>query len=545
MKKVKSLFVFLLCIIMSFEATLICVSAEETTEQFAGTRTIVFSGDKSDIENFIDGGRATFDIITRSAVPEWLTCSILSDNTAMLLTMEFSFASYEEYTSKLYELLTYYPAIYYSTENGLTLLESHDSTDLLNSIQSFFNAKNCINEKNMNEIFSVKENRIILDGKEYSFEKSIAIRPEKIKLEKLKLLSVKTSSKDDGSYRRTITATVDSTRKSAIDNVKELLGNGGKIKESKDSEETTTLSVSFDAVNQTELVKTTMLCLGISTSITEKQSFKSDDTVSVERREFFDTEAILEENGEFEYTFSFSDEIDFLTADEEKYSISGSTLKASNVSMIICSYDRGIKFSKAEMITDLSGFSGKIKRTVKFSMPTDIAQLYHEKIKKSVEKNLIKGTEFNIYDSGALRFYELNFSAFFNKDITEFSNEVLKSKGAFTYKDSWFPFGTSTLNETVSFAKTISDFVPADETVITYILPKTALKVMKDKDDKTYSLQENILSFTSSYEKTVSIEFRELDILKTIIEAVPTLVIIVIIITFISKLNKKKKSDTQ
>ena len=73
-------FVSLLCVL--FIAFSVCsaatVFAEASAVAFKGTRVLELESDPSDMDNYINGGRAAFDLMLRKNAPEWLKFSVNS-----------------------------------------------------------------------------------------------------------------------------------------------------------------------------------------------------------------------------------------------------------------------------------------------------------------------------------------------------------------------------------------------------------------------------------------------------------------------------------
>lgn len=540
MKNSKLIVIIIICLILAVNllssASFQVSAAEEKT--FTGTRLVEYSVDKSDIDNFIDGGKAAFDLILRANTPEWVEYQISSKGRDMWLCLQFDFESYEDYSIKLSELLTYSPSVVYSTDNQLLLLESHSAIELLNYFQGVLFSRGCIDEKRLDEMFEIEKNEILVNSAAYQSQERISIRPENDSIIKFDSLDILTTNSEDGSFARKITVNINNSNAEAEDMLLSRFDEIGTIETNDNSEEELEISVDFVANNQTELIEKTMTCLGTATSILEKQEFLDESTVSVERIEFFDLESLMNEEGQFNYSHTYSAHTSNIIENDDNVYVSGSTVSARNTSEIICQYQRAFKFSSIEIYTDLSNFFGKLKRTITFTVPTDIAPDYHSAIKNEFQNRLIKGSVFNIYDEGGKRYYEITFSSFFANELSEFNNAIVNANRNIKYSNSWIPFGNSSIKEQIEFDDIFAGTIPPDEFTVSYKLP-TISSVSLDKIESDGAKKvDSTIRYSVKSSDNINLEFRSLNILKLLIELLPIIAITILILVY----GKKKKT---
>lgn len=543
MKKNRIAAIIVLCLTfslhLSFWTPVLAVAETETG--FAGTRFVEFSADKSDIDNFIDGGKSSFDLILRANTPEWIVYQMSSEGRDTHLTLQFDFTSYDDYIAKISELLTYSPAVVYSTENGLLLIESHSALGFMNYLQEILLSRDCLSEKELDEIFVVKTNRIMINETEYESDDRLYIRPDDDSVIPFDSLNISTTNNEDGSFTRRIIVglnTHDIEIEDTISSRFEFVGETDSTRINADKSE---ISVEFTSSDQAELIEKTMTCLGAATSIVEKQKFLDSKNVSVERVEFFDLNSLLNKEGEFYYSHTYPSYIENLSANSDDVNISDGTVTAKNTSEVICLYERPFKFSSVCVYTDLSNLFGKLKRTITFTVPAEIASDYHDRIKSEFQQRLVKGSVFNIYDNNGRRYYEIIFSSFFTDDLAEFTNAILNAEGNIAYKNSWIPFGRSSMQEEIRCDKIIGGTIPPDRITLSYNLP--VLSTVSTESDDMHKTDSTVEYYVMSSD-SIRLEYKCLNIMKTLIELLPLVVVLIVILIVRKKLKNKKKKST-
>lgn len=532
MNRLKKIVVAVLCIVLSIQLFSMKFSegfAEEN--DFCGTRNIEFYVDKSDLNNYIDGGRAVFDLILREKAPKWLNYSISSEDRDLILKLRFKFFSYDEYCEKVSELITYSPAVFYSIRGEFLLIESYSAEELLNCFQAILSSKQCLREKGLEDLFHVRSNEITVKSVTYQLSDRAAVYTEEEEPVKFDSINVDTTANADGTFVRRITVCIDSELKERVLSRFESIG---QCTEEQTSDNKIEISVIYDGNNQNELLTKTMYCLRVPTSISEKQQFLSEKMVSVERNEFFDFKKLLNEKGEFYYSHEFPTYVNNITENNHEIHISGIQISSKNEEDIVCKYEREVQFSEIEILTNLNNLSGKMERIISFVLPLEIGANYHDLIKQKIQTRLVRGSVFNIYDEGGRRIYEISFSSFLVNELAEFSKSVLHTQRSMKYSNSWIPFGKSELVERVDDAEILSKEVPPEKIEFRYHLPSIS-KVLS-KQSRNVRIEKSSMICEAKYTDNINLEFRCLNVLKLLIE----LLIIFIVIVVIIRIKKKK-----
>lgn len=419
---------------------------QEDTE-FFGSRCVRFAADKSDVDNFINGGRPALDLALRKSTPSWLVYKLASDGRDLSLTLSFDFESYEDYEKKLEQLLGHEPYNVYKNDGGIYLMESFNAEALLNFVGLTLNEEENLSEFQLNQIFSADENKMTLNSKDYVFERRVSINPDGAAAVKADALSVRTAVDSDGVYRRTIEMEIDTkyAPESDVDRAEEQFETLGDVKRETLSDTRYALSVEFEAQNIGGLSEKTMSGLNAAVSVSERESYKDDDTVSVARTEYFDTEALLRntsgeavafgaeggtiEPSKFYFEFFYPEASDSLSSDNEAVTVADGYVAARDEAMITYNYEKPFSFSEVYMTTRKDSLFGKINREIVYKLPVTVAGAYHETVRAQFEKSLADGMVFDIYDEGTVRYYKISYSSYFQKDIIAFTDSIREAGG--------------------------------------------------------------------------------------------------------------------
>ena len=518
--------------------------AEGEKASFKGNREIVLKADYSDLENFFMGGRQSLDLGLRRAAPEWLSYTIKSQGRDLFLTLKFDFSSLEEYKAQLQTLLLYAPGIYFEESTGymsmgVVLMESFEVQELLKFVQSLFPAAVETEELPLSKIFEVETNKITLNEKEYtSKENAFKFLPDGISTTKADALDVKTVLKDGGIYERTIAVTVLGGEEDYRFNIfTKRFKAFGSVKA-----EENTISVTIESENLSDLVQKTTACLLIGNSISEKEVFATETNVNVVRTEKFDLDNLLEEGAEFTYSATYPEEYKKLSVDDEEITLEENSVSALNKQEIVVEYQRGFRFTRVESITDLSNIFGKIKRTVRYYAPISIAEPYQEQILEEFQGRMVKGTNLNVYDVGGLRCFELNFNAWYTKQVENFGKAVFGSD-EYTFKLSrgFFAYAINSVEESAIPNKALSNMAPPEKVEHIFIFANgKQIKQVKSKIDS--SMEGN--SIILSGKEKVLVKFSGLNFFITLVWGV-ILITVVSLTTIIAFKVKKKKRERQ
>ena len=501
-------------------------------EEFSGTRTAAFTADWSDLENFVNGGRSAFSLILRSELPEWATYKLRTQGRDVTLTLSFSFDSLPDYKEKVAYLTLRTPSLICSQEDGLLLIENGTSIDLLSFLKAELDARNSLSEKTLDQIFALSDSRITINSEAYELTDGVCIHPDGMEFTPMDKLSVETQTAKNNAYTRTITATIDLNKGSSgdVEDLENQFNQVGEARVKRESGNERTVSVTFEALSQAELERKTMLCLNAPTFISEQQAYLDNRTVSVERTEFFDLEQLLREEGTFYYSFSLPSYCENLSASDAQVQLSETCITAENTSFITCAYERPLQFSAVEIHTDMSSLFGKMERTILCTVPTTIADHYHNTIKEKLQLNLCNGSVLNIYDEAGMRHYEITFSAWRATDIEEFTIAVLNSSDyAFESQTSWIPFGKSEIADSYDADDLISRIVPAERMTASYTLSNLSVFAKDMADAENAEISGKTITFQIRSGSGISIVYRQIHIIRCVLLLAAFVILLILV----------------
>lgn len=505
-------------------------SSKSGSDAFRGSRIVTYEVDKSDLENFIDGGRTAFDILLRKNAPSWLQYELYARDRTVYLTINFDFDSFEDYSEKTKKLLMFSPALVYTTETGLLLMEGHAAIELLNFMQLSLALPDTSMEQFQTGLFSVTQNSILINSVEYSTEDNrLIIRPDNGSIIKFNALTIDTTGKKNGTFTRTITAQIDGSEQSKedLDALMKRFKKAGKTTSTDLYDNVIEVSVVINAYNQKELLSKTMECLNAAVSVSETLQYVDDATVGVTRTEFIDIADLMKEDSNYIFTYTYPSFYNNVITLDNTTAVTEKRITTQNNEYLSYYYERGFRFDAIDIETDLSNLFGKISRKITLSASADSASDYYDVIKEQLLSRLIKGTTLNIYDKDGSRYYELSYSSWFAKDIENFTNSVLNGIYRLSPDNSWIPCGKVNLQDKISVGNIVPKMAPADETTFRYILPS----VIND---------ETVIQFSDG--DNINFEYRQLNIIKCLIELLAVIAIVIIVIVVVLRIKKKLRS---
>lgn len=523
---------FLICLLSPA-----AVSADQTGGDFSGTRTLILTADSSDLNNFMTGGREYLDLKLRGSSPAWLTYSMRSQGRDVVLTLEFEFTSLEDYTEKLTQLLGRSPNVLSTYFNGTVLTEDFYPMEMTSFLSTALGLTESDTSWSLDALFSVTSNILVIGEQTYEFGSDpIRLSPEANGTIRLKELNVTTEESDDGILTRTLTI---KTGSSGFDKAQwdTMLQRFRETGESSSHSDTTgqTASVTFQAADSASLAQLTGYCL--NTAVTYAQTVTEVDgfTMTVHRTEYFLLEGLMAEEGTFTYSSTHPSTYQELTALSKQTTVSDLTVTATDQSCIQLCYQQTFGLSKIAIHTDYSDLFGKIQRTITLSAPADTTSYFHAQLKTELTKRMVRGTALEIYDEDGIRYYVLRFSAWFDADISEYTQSIL---GVSTYSrtDSWLPYGESSLEESISSTRLLSKMMPASQFEMTYRFSSlSSVTVNAESAQKDGST----VTFTDT---KAEISYRHLHIGKLLPEIAAVVIILLAILIPILRLCRKLRS---
>ena len=509
----------------------VCVGAEES--DISGVRTVEFKADWSDLENYVNGGRSHFDLILRSILPEWASYKLRSHNRNVTLTLAFSFDSLADYKDKVTELILRTPTLVCVQEaGGLLMIDNYTSFELLNFLEEQLKELECLSEMGLDQVFHLSSSSITVNSREYPLEDAVNIHPDDVHILQMDRLAIQTEMTENYGYKRTIVAGVDMTQEARrdISGLQEQFSQVGEVSVDRESDDERTISVTFEAANQAQLERKTMLCLNAPTFIAEHQTAAADGTIRVERTEFFDLEQLLRPDGEFFYSFDLPDYCKN-TADRN--------ISARNTPFISCTYDRDLRFDAIEIHTDLSSLSGRINRTILCTLPADVAENFHESIKGEFEKHMCRGTVLDIYDEKGMRCYRFSYSAWRASDVEAFTAAILNNTaGIFEMESGWFPLCRGMIVESFDADTLFHGLLPVDRISSSYTLSDWSFFLKSMAEVEGAELSGRTVTFQIRSGSTMTVSFRYVPVVRCAVVLLLLLVVFVLLLWAVRKIRR-------
>ncbi len=509
-RKFIALFISLI-LILSAVFSCLPAWAEEKAIVFEGSRKVELTIDRSDLNNYINGGQSFFDLILRNYAPEWLTFSMKAENRDIKVSLGFSFSSYEDYKNKLDELLGGSATVSCIREDDkLFLLEGFSAQEMLTFVYHPLSSAISYSEIKLNDLFKTGVNIISVNGKEYTGNDYLEILPKGEKLIKLSSLAVTTEVDNQGIFQRTLSAVPES--KEDLDKLSSRFEKVGKAEENSG-----VVITSFNAASLNEANELTTACLYIACGTTQAEQQLKGVRVGVTQTESFGLGNLLSERGSFSYSYSYPDYYEKVKSENSEVVVDGSSITSKSATDIEYYYERDFAFSKMSVETDLTNPFGKIKKIIKLSVQSSRAKPYHEELKKAFAPYMNKGVTLNIYDEGSVRYYELSYSSFSQSSIDEFTRSILGTAGQCEISDSWLPFGKSKITESVGLFGVSAIDTPPSKISASYILPKLSKLKFVSGDSEYFYTEDNVLVCNIGSEEANVIEYHRFNLFKCII----------------------------
>ena len=490
MKIIKKIIITIICMLLLLTSCTIVKSAEETS--FSGSRNLIVQIDESDINSYVSGGREGFEYALRKTKPTWLEYHFKTEDKTITFTMKFTFESYEQYIEKLTILLGYEPAI---------LAED--------------NMKNFVEGFHAIELINLEKQDIILFSN----------------------VSISTQIENVSSYSRTIQVTVDREDEDKLDTVKSRMEKIGEIEDSNSDNRATVI---FTASNLEELSEKTMKALDVSSIITEKKEYQSDDTLKVTYTERIDIEKLLTENGYISYEIECPDTYkNMKKVDEEsKVYINNKTVSLNSKEENMCfTYERPVSIENIKVSTKITMY-GEMERKIILQIPLEYANYYKDILTEKIKEKLDKGMILNIYDEGIMRCYSIEFKALTLNKIEEKTIKILGGKDNIHFNNAYIFFLKSRIEEKCEPNTILEGIEQPSKLEFEYILPNSTSKINDEKvETTTYVVipDDGKVDFTFTYNHYILFG----------IVGFAILIVCIAICIIVRKIKKKSNKDNK
>lgn len=518
-------------------------SDEKYIEDFSGTRTFTIDSDLSNLKNYIEGGRSSLEFVIRQNKIDWLNLDISSDEYDLKLTYSFDFTSYEDYTEKVEQLLTYEPVIINEKNN---YIEGFSTKDLANYLKDGLQENDLyLPDTEDIELFLGEDSKITFKNGDELEAKDDRIKSNESSDAALKLSNLKINTNfKDGVYTRKINfeisaegSELNSIKKGFIDRCKKE-----KV-EYKNSTENS-FEVEFEAKNLTELSGKTMILLNVGVNIDLKDQYKSQNILNEIYTEHIDVSDLLDEEADFEYSFDVSNfENANLVQDydqDDGFTLENNIFKVETPKNIIkFEYQKKFEFDEVKIITDLTN-DFKIVRTISLKTRTVIAKNIHDDIKESLINSLPNEVTLNIYDKGAYRYYDIVFEGNVNK-INSLTSKITDGEANLKVDQKMFKFIPSKIEDNVT-VDTICNYVENYPNLKQEYKFNKDTKLIEDDEELAITTEktgEQLVDFESG---KISITYKKFDKVLFSIIVILVIIVIVVIILIRKKIRKIKKA---
>lgn len=533
------------CVVMSF----MCFSAngvfaEKTT--FSGERTIICTFDRSDLNNFVDGGYNSFEEALNEIDKSRYNCNIEKLKRDVKITISFSFESKDEYESYLKELLGYRPVVIYQTGENFIFAENFEAGEMLNIVQKNLLSKNRLKELKFDSLLNVENCTMTLNGKNYETKQNFDVRNNnQFKYDDIDIISV---AKNDGTFERTIKANINkdnltsAIRKAVIGNFKAA----GDFKDNNKDGDNLSVEVVINAENQYDLDMKTLLASGITVSTIESET-NDKDFVNVECIEKLGIKKLLNENGTYSYEYTYPNyykNLQIVTT--ENLSLNDNKIVYSgDYGKFEYSFQRGLKLSSLHIKTNYDNFFKRIERTIILGVPMETAEVFDEKIQNALNtaKDENKKAKININTDGENKLYSIVLSSRNVEDICNFTETVLRGNCQIERNNSLLPLKKNSIMESIRVGNIVENMVPISEVEHTYILPSNSKVIMTNNEN--YTFYENEYSIVSSANSMINLEYSTFNIVVIGIMFSILIILILLIVLIIHKIKKQISNRTK
>ncbi len=515
------------------------VGAAEAQSEFSGSRSVEFTFESSNLDNYANGGRAAVDLYLRKFSPDWLTYNLRASGRNVVLSYDFSFTSFEDYYQKLGVLAGYMPDVFYKPGEDMILIEEFDATRLLEGLQQQLGES-----QELSRWAKVTKDSFTLCGKTYDVAGSnVNIQPEasnNLRFESVEIVT------EPGKKELTRTLTVAISKEyTETEEWKDIVSG---FEDAGDTEEEefysrVELSVTFTASTHQALVKKTSELLGVPISTSEKIVEVGENECKYIRTENLLINNYIEDDAEVHYTYILDENMKKPTAESEFVEISedgeASTVEANGQTRIKFGYTAPFRFDSVKVLTEKTSAFTKYKRTITLSSPVKIVEGFHEKIKSELSKKLPKGAVLDIHDELQTRYYVLTLSTWSISELEALTNIVMKTD--ISVKESLIPFLKSSFSEKVVSLSTLDDFTTAYSVEFTYRMPG---KASGENGVKT----DGALVFTDGF-GNIKVQYRYFNLIITALLLIAVAAVTVAILLLVKKVilphlpKKAKKED--
>ena len=543
MKRIVRLFLGLV-----FAFSLISSAAWAEEIEFSGSRTLICSFDRSDLNNFIDGGSKSFEKVLKSL--NLNNCEIETEkiDRELCVTISFPFNSLDEYEACMQEFLGYKPVIVYETDDDFIFAENFDSSEMLNFAETELINQDMLKELKFDRLLKVNTCSITINGNTYDTTDNFDVRDsDSVKFDRIDII---TTGNDDGTFERVIKARIygSNCTKTAMNTVKTYFDMAGAGAYSGGSGGTDFMAeVVIDAVNQYDLSKKTLIACGVTVRTIEKE-IPQDNYVLVDCTEKIGVKKVLNEGGSYNYEFTFPEYYRNLQDVPPMNLLSGRNklMYSGDEGIIKYRYHRGLKISSLTIITDLSDIMGNIVREITFTVPEETADLFDSDIMSALRDVQSMYPEASTYseNTGNDRLYILRIETRNPDIVSEITQETLNGESWIEYDTGFLPFKENRIAETIEVGEIIEDMIPVSQMETVYLLAEDSQIASSNASEYTYF--DNIYSVLTGREADIEVTYTTMSVAFVgVVGAIGGLILIIVVIVLVIVLRGKKSRQSR
>lgn len=432
---------FLFCILSSINVW--------AKDNFSGSRKITGYISRSDLQNYVDGGRTSLNQVLAKDQREWFTCTVTSKENDVYLTLDFEFSSYDDYVKKVEFLLGDKPITTYGNED-MAYVENFLPIELFGFLSDAMQEAELTSEMTFISMLQAKDSTTILNNKQYNGTRALNTEDNPIIL--FDGLEIITDVAEDG-YVREVYLDVSELYQEDTESV--LKQRADLCEADFAAENTGRYVISFFADSEEMMVKKTMLLLGTAVNITHEKYGVSSNEIKIKTNENINVTSILSEEGTYQYEITLPESCRDLGIDLKENgqanpeSVNGQRITyTGREGEVVYYYNQDLLLDELVIITDISDEWKRISRAIVIKLDGSLADQYTKQIREKLEEVLGRGDSIRIYDDGGERCFEVKYASWFEKDIAEFTERILGvSEAKVLFQRNMLPFFSSQIEE--------------------------------------------------------------------------------------------------
>lgn len=549
-KPMKKLYCFLAVILLALVLSISAAAepALDPESRFEGSRTVCYVMDRSELENYVTGGRKTLETCFRVSRPSWLSVSYRTQETEVYLTLSFPFESFADYQAKLGELMGRDPVIYFRQEEGRSVYtEAFSAMDLLGFVRNTLEQQGLLQAYAFDRLVRFSSGEMVLNDQTYDTGRRFGINNDALDLQ---ASAVSVSTLWDGSgFSRTIRMIVadDQLGADTKDRLYARFESGLGELSSASAGSSTTYTAHFTADTMEQLMEKSILLLDVEDSVDQTAAYLDDDNVTVRFQENLDVSSLMDpDTGRYTYVLILPDEFRNINLPED----TPCTAEGQQISCAVpgetveFSYERLFAPRDVSLTLDLSSQTGRMEAVLRCTVDLSVADAYHQQVKNDLQQTLCNGQVLNIYDQEDCRVYEIRTDSWFLWQFRKMLGSQLDGADI-TLQRSFGPWKDTSLDFT--WQQLTDAFCQrAGRVQVQVLMPKTILSLHGGSDEvqiadnrAEYTWKTGLTSLTLAYR-----DFSLRTCLPLLLVVLLGLVLVLLAVRALKKHRRRRKNRT-